>query len=161
VSSLFWRDDRGVWTDDPRAVEPRLLEAAHAGAGPPPSWEQVSEVLASLAPHFKALLRGASVHRIAGASPSSVALRLGRRLRAIAIHAARSRDPGLLGLLERALAFCTGGHTAGEVMLIERLGGLDDAELIARLPAIPAPTPQPGPLLPRLSGLIYFHPPTE
>ena len=159
VSSLLWRDEGGDWTDDSMAVEPRLREAAAGEAGPPPSWDQVCEAVASLSPHFKTLLRGASWHRIAGAGPRPAARRLGRRLRGLASHAARARDAHLLQLLERTLDFCTGGLTAGEAVLVERLGMLDDAELIARLPATPGPTPRPGPLRPRLTGLIYFRPP--
>ncbi len=156
VSTVLWRGDGLDWCDDPAMVEARLLEAARALGGPPPSAATVREVLAALSPVARSLLRDASAHRFAGARPSAAALRVGRRMRALATRAARHRDAALLDLLERALGFCMGGHTAGESMLIESLGALDDESLIARLPTLPAPSARPAPLLLRVTGLISF-----
>jgi hypothetical protein len=116
----------------------------------------VREILSALTPRFRSLLHEASIRRIAGTSPRPAALRLGRRVRALATRAARHRDATLLGLLDRALAFCAGGHTAGEALLVEVLVALDDEELITRLPGLPAAAPRPAPLHPRLTGLIIF-----
>ena len=156
VSTVIWGGEGTEWTDDPMVVEARLLEAARAPGGPPPSSTAVREILSALTPRFRSLLHEASIRRIAGTSPRPAALRLGRRVRALATRAARHRDATLLGLLDRALAFCAGGHTAGEALLVEVLLALDDEELITRLPGLPAAAPRPAPLHPRLTGLIIF-----
>jgi hypothetical protein len=156
VSTVLWSEGGGVWTQDSEVVAARIVEAARALAGRPPSGATVGDVLASLSPHLRSVLRDASAHRLAGAPPAAAVLRLGRRLRTLATRAARHRDAALLGALERALEFCTGGHTAGESLLIDALDALDDAALIARLPMLPAAAPRPAPLHPRLTGLIVF-----
>jgi hypothetical protein len=159
ASIVLWREgqeEAPEWIDEPAVVEARLLEAAHAPECPPPSCTVVREILSSLSPHFRSLLRDASVHRIVGSPSRAAVLRLGKRLRALAIRAARHRDAALLELLEQALGFCTGGHTAGEAMLMESLEAFDDETLIARLPTLPEESPRPAPLHPRLTGLIVF-----
>ena len=50
--------------------------------------------------------------------------------------AARRRDAAMLAVLERALAFCTTGHTAGEALLLDSLPMLDDEALLDRLPLL-------------------------
>jgi hypothetical protein len=154
--TVLWRDHALEWVDTPEIVEPRLLEAAHAPPAVPPSGTEVSQVLSSLAPVVRGLLRAASERRTVGSVPSPRDLRLGRRLRSLATKAARRRDAALLDTLERALRFCTGGQTAGEAMLIDALTTLDDEALLAALPDLPAAAPQPSPLHPRLTGLIVF-----
>lgn len=156
VSAVYWRVQGVEWIDTPEIVEPRLLEAARALPVVPPSGNEVSQVLSSLAPVVRGLLRASSERRTVGAAPASRDLRLGRRLRSLATNAARRRDAALLHTLERALGFCTGGHTAGEAMLTDSLTTLDDTALLAALPGLPAPSPHPSPLHPRLTGLIVF-----
>jgi len=156
VSTVFWRGEDFQWVEDPEVVEARLLEAAQGTPAGPPSGAVVSQALSSLSPVVRGLLRGASVHRAVGVAPAPRVLRLGKRLRSLATDAARRRDAALLDALERALRFCTGGQTAGEAMLIDSLSTLDDPALLAALPALPAASPHPSPLRPRLTGLIVF-----
>ena len=156
VSTVLWREAVGDWTADPGIVAARIAEAAGAPQGPRLQPPRSSEVIASLSPQVRALLRHAAAYRIAGSSRSRAASHLGRRLRQLAAAAARRRDAGQLAVLESALGFCAGGHTAGEAMLIEALVKLDDQALLARLPSLPRPTAQEGPLRPRLTGIIHF-----
>lgn len=156
VSTVVWRDDEHEWTDDPRLVEPPLSEAGREAETRPPSGSALDALLGSLVPHCRALLREATAAGFVGAPAVGAAQRLARRVRRLAVIATRVRRSEALPSLERALGFCTGGHTAGEVMLIEALETLSDAELMARLPCLPAPTPSPGPLRPLVTGLIVF-----
>ena len=159
VSTVLWREVVGDWTADPGIVAARIAESAGASPGAPPSASEISGAIASLSPQVRVLLRQAAAYRIAGSSRTRAASHLGRRLRQLAAAAARRRDAGQLAVLESALGFCAGGHTAGEAMLIEGVVKLDDQALLARLPSLPRPTAQEGALRPRLSGLIVFRGP--
>ena len=137
VSTVLWRDGERDWVEDPGLVEELLQEAAHAPAGQPPSRSAVEVLFASVVPTCRAWLREASAHRITGAPGSDTAQRLARRLRRLASGAASHRDADLLALLGRALGFCSGGHTAGEVMLIDAMERPDDACFFPHSPPPP------------------------
>jgi hypothetical protein len=79
-------------------------------------------------------------------------LRVQREIRA----AARRRDAAALEELERALAFLSGGHTAGEAMLVERLAGIGETELRQALRRLPAPSAQWPSIEARVGGLLLF-----
>ncbi len=79
-----------------------------------------------------------------------------QRLYAMIQPASRARDRPMLTLLERAIRFAGGGHTAGERALIQSLARAEDAELLCRLPGLPAPSRGTGLLAARLSGLIVI-----
>ena len=70
--------------------------------------------------------------------------------------ASRARDRDTLAMVERAIRFAGGGHTAGERTLIQELAGLSDAALMLRLCRLPAPSSGSGLLGARLSGLIII-----
>ena len=156
VSTVLWRDGDRDWVENPELVEALLLEAERGVAEDPPSQRTVDALLSSLMPALRAMLRDASTIRIAGAQTTLPAQRLARRLRRLAAVAARDRGADTLALLERALGFCTGGHTAGEGMLVDELDELGDAALMAALPTLPAPSATPAALRPLVTGLIVF-----
>jgi hypothetical protein len=158
VSTVYYRGAGTDWVVDPEAIERRLREATTAPPLSPPSEAALHSLLVSLSPCVRRLLREASTFRVAGVPLSSEALRLGKRLRALAIGAARRRDATRLELLDQAFRFCTGGHTAGEALLIESMAALDDVAIMARLPTLPVVPARPAPLRPRLTGLIVFQP---
>jgi hypothetical protein len=79
-----------------------------------------------------------------------------QRLYGMVQPASRARDRVALGMVERAIGFAGGGHTAGEKMLILSLAGSGDAELMRQLPGLPAPSRATGLLAARLSGLIVI-----
>ncbi len=156
VTEVLWREASGDWTDDPSMVEARLLQGAHSRAASPPSPAELRELLESLLGPLRARLRGAAARHVGDPSPSPTVLRMAGRLRTLATRAARHRDPAMLATLERALAFCTAGHTAGEALLLDSLSLLDDQALLDRLPTLPEPPARPSALRPRVTGLIVF-----
>ena len=79
-----------------------------------------------------------------------------QRLYAMVRPAGRARDRAALALVERAIRFAGGGHTAGERVLIHELAAAGDAALLRRLPGLPPPSPGTGLLGARLSGLIMI-----
>jgi hypothetical protein len=81
----------------------------------------------------------------------AAAARLGELIR----KAARLRDDRGLSELERAMAFVGGGHTAGEEMKLERLGGVSDDELASVLSRT-LPQPDWDGVEVRLTGFIVF-----
>lgn len=156
ASVVFHLGADATWREDPALVEARLREAGTARSIPPPPPDSRRKVVAALLPSVRQLLRAAASARIAGVPPTAGAARLGWRLRELAGRAARNRDATMLAELERALRFCTRGHTAGEGMLIESLLPLDDGAVLAALPGLPDPGALPCPLRPRLTGLLFF-----
>ena len=85
---------------------------------------------------------------------SPEAMRLITRLNMLAAAAARQRDRRLLQLVERGLTFAGSAHTAGEAMLVGRLAGMAEGDLVAALPGLPRPPATPEPWRPRLTGLV-------
>lgn len=79
-----------------------------------------------------------------------------QRLYAMVRPAGRARDRATLALVERAIRFVGGGHTAGERVLIQELSATGDAALLRKLPGLPSPSPGSGLLGARLSGLIVI-----
>ncbi|HEX5005110.1 MAG TPA: DEAD/DEAH box helicase [Gemmatimonadales bacterium] len=156
ASMVFHWEEASGWSAEPGPVERRLREGCSAGTLEPPPPAVVRQVLTSLAPCLRRALRDASTARISGVPQPAAAAQLGRRLRTLASEAARRRDEALLTSLERALRFCTCGHTAGEAMLLDRLALEDDQALLAALPGLPDPGPPTAALRPRLTGLIFF-----
>jgi hypothetical protein len=79
-----------------------------------------------------------------------------QRLYAMVRPASRARDRATLALVDRAIRFVGGGHTAGERALIQELSAAGDAALFRQLPGLPPPSPGTGLLGARLSGLIVI-----
>lgn len=156
TAAALWRSADGEWTDEPAVISARLLHALEAEAVAPPDPTEVAAVVSDLEPVVRGMLRAASLHRHEGAPPTAASRALALRLRHLAASAARNRDRALLARLELAMAFATGGHTAGEEAVIAELVRLADEELLLRLPTLPTATPPPGPFAPRLVGLIAF-----
>jgi hypothetical protein len=72
--------------------------------------------------------------------------------------AARRHNPVRLDQLECALAFVSGGHTAGEAALVAQLATATDQDLWRAVSRLPAPTPAWHSIEVRLTGLIVFGP---
>lgn len=158
VAVVFCRDARGAWCVDPATIETRLEEASRAEPGPPPPPELVRTAVESITPSIRSLLRDAGLARITGVPQRAAAIRLTRRLHTLAAEAARERNTASLKALDQALRFCTGGHTAGETLLIEQLAALDSAQLLGALASVPDRPHRLPPHRPRLTGLILFLP---
>jgi len=156
ASEVLWREGADNWTDEPAIVEARLLQAARSAAASLPTSAELRELLGSLCAPVRERLRDASARHVGDPSPRPTVLRVTGRLRALAARAARQRDGARLALLERTLAFCTAGHTAGEALLLDSLMTLDDEALLDRLPLLPEPPARLSALRPRMTGLIVF-----
>jgi hypothetical protein len=153
---VMWRDAAGRWTDEPRVIEERVVEAALAAPGAAIACQSPIHLPPDLAEHVRARLRRALQPAFIGTQASEGGRRLSGRLRHLARQGVRARDAALVSSLQAALRFAAGGHTAGEAALVEQLLALDDAALLLRIRALPTPTALPTLLVPRLVGIILF-----
>jgi hypothetical protein len=156
ATAVVWVAPDGSWTEDESTIAARLGDALAYGAPSRPEPAQLRLALGLLAGPIRSrlvLCRGSRwlAPRLAPPARAAV-LRVQHEIRA----AARRRDSEALQALERALAFLGGGHTAGEAMLVERLAGLEAAELWRALRRLPAPSPRWPVIEPRLGGLLLF-----
>ena len=98
----------------------------------------------------------ASGRRWSGAASSLAAGRLVERLGPLMTEAARRRGPARLSLLEGGLRFAARGHTSGELLLIERMAGLGDRQLLAALATLPPAPGRADAVELRLTGVVLF-----
>ena len=150
---LSWWEPGGEWFDSPEIIAQRLLSVT-SSPGEPVKEEQLQSCLALLAAPIRerlAVIRGR--HWIARDAAPSVR-RLTRLLHALISDAARKRETVRLRRLERALEFVSGGHTAGEAMLIEQLA--EDGRIEEGLSPWPAQRQGWEEIEVRLTGLIVF-----
>jgi superfamily II DNA or RNA helicase len=154
--TIVWIDADGLPSEAREVIGSRLAAAVVSESSRAVPAERLEEALSLLerpVRHRLGLLAG---HRWAVAAPRPAARDLAERLQGDVRRAARSRDPAALAQLERALAFVTGGHTAGEALLIRQLTGLPPSELGRRIPRLPPPTIRWGAVEARLTGLVVF-----
>jgi hypothetical protein len=78
------------------------------------------------------------------------------RLAQAVAQAVRRRDRRELVRLERAVKFVSGGHSAGEAMLVERLADAAPEAVLRWVERAPAPTARPEVIEARLTGIIVF-----
>lgn len=129
-----WLEPGGIWCDSPEIVTAQLFSIA----GRPcvaVSEEPFQRHLALLAAPIRERLMAIRGRYWAVREPSPSVKRLTQQLHTLISDAARGRETGRLRRLERALEFVSGGHTAGETMLIEQLAAGGHAErLLSRYP---------------------------
>jgi superfamily II DNA or RNA helicase len=150
-----WTDGDG-WSEDPETVARMIEAAAQAAEVRTPGKRETRDALRALTTPIRSHLAIASGRRWAGAEPAAAARRVSARLRSAIGDAARRRDLTTLHRLEKALGFAGGGHTAGEAALIARLADESDRELESWIGRLPPPTPRPGAIDVRITGLILF-----
>lgn len=156
VSTVLWLNPDGTWTETPDVIADRLAAAARPPCNPSVASNQLRDWLELLAVPIRERLALAQSRRWLTPEPSSEVRCLVRRLQGLVRDAARRHQTDRLRRLERALGFATGGHTAGEAMLVERLTRLANRELEAAVRVLPAPR-QPWEVLEvRLTGLVLF-----
>jgi superfamily II DNA or RNA helicase len=156
AAAVVWIDASGGSTEARDAVAPRLELAARSESTRAAAAERLEQAMSYLARPVGGRLRLLAGHRWAAAAPRAAARELAERLHHQVQAAARGRNAVALAQLERALGFVTGGHTAGEALLIRRLIGLSDGELGRRIPRVPEATPRWGAVEVRLTGLVLF-----
>jgi hypothetical protein len=151
-----WLGPDDVWTEEEPVVAERLRTAAACSNRAPLAPAVIGQALDRLVAPVRARLALAAARRWTAAEPETASRRLARRLGELVRSAARRRDGGELGRLERALAFVAGGHSAGEATLIRRLADADSLALAAGLAGIPAPSARWDAIDVRLTGLVVF-----
>jgi hypothetical protein len=144
-----------MWSEAPDIVVQRLLTAADQSQREKVDAEQLRKYLELLTPVIRARLGITRAGRWLSPEPSPVARNVAKRLGALIHEAARLRQDRRLLQLERALAFVAGGHTAGEEMLIDRVAGGPDGDMLSVLERMTPQTAWEG-LEVRLTGLILF-----
>ena len=152
--SMLWSGSGVDWNGEARAV-PMLRWAAEQAEAPAVTRAERRAALGALAAGVRDLLRQ---HEAAAwwRRGDAAARTLLQRLYQMVQPASRARDRTRLALVERAIRFAGGGHTAGERLLIQSLAGTGDAELLRRLATLPPPSNSTGLLAARLSGLIVI-----
>ncbi|HTS88180.1 MAG TPA: DEAD/DEAH box helicase [Gemmatimonadales bacterium] len=116
---IFWVDNEGCRTEDPKKVVP-ILETARESRGRAPAPEEHHAALDLAAGIAREELRLANTERWSGHLEHDQRL-LVARLRRLARLAACRRDGRLLSLIDQSLAWLCGGLTAGEAHLVGRL----------------------------------------
>jgi hypothetical protein len=156
-ATVGWLDESRVWTEVPEVVAERLNVAAAHARHEMVNPEQLRKCLESLAPVIRTRLALERAHRWFSPDPAPAARGLAQRLGGMIQQAARLRQDTRLRRLERALAFVAGGHTAGEEMLIQRLAGGSDQEIVQELSRVRPQDAWEG-IEVRITGLIVFSP---
>jgi superfamily II DNA or RNA helicase len=156
-ATVGWLDVNGIWSETPDVVVERLMVAAAQGRQQKVDTEQLRKYVELLTPVIRGRLGRTLACRWLSPEPSSAARAVSKRLGGLIHKAARLRQERRLLKLERVLAFVTGGHTAGEEMLIERLAEAPDRDMLAALGRAAPQTTWDG-LEARLTGLIVFGP---
>ena len=148
-----WLEPGAEWCESPENITERLLSIAGSPSVPVRE-DRLQSCLGLLAGPIRERL-GAIRGRywIAREATPSVK-RLTRRLHGLISDAARQRDTVRLRRLERALEFVSGGHTAGEAILIEQLA--EDGQIEEGLSAWPPQRQGWDEIEVRLTGLIMF-----
>jgi hypothetical protein len=151
--SLVW-SGAGNWNCEAEAV-PLLRWAALQPESPGVSRTERRAALDRLAVGVRELMRQ---HEAAAwwRRGDPAARTLLQRLYAMVRPASRARDSTRLALVERAIRFAAGGHTAGERLLVQSLSGAAEDTLQRHLPGLPRPSSGTGLLCARLTGLIII-----
>ncbi len=157
-TTVIWLESGGGWTDAPETVTARLTAAAAEPGVRSLSGEVLREWLTLLAIPLRERLALTRGRRWIRPDPTPAARQLAGRLQGMVRDAARRHNPVRLDQLECALAFVSGGHTAGEAALVAQLATATDQDLWRAVSRLPAPTPAWDSIEVRLTGLIVFGP---
>jgi helicase-like protein len=159
ASTVLWLEPNGKWTEAPEMVVPRIMASAVEHGVAPVHDRDVKCWLTRLAAPIRERLGLTWGRRWIKADPTAVARRLAGRLQGLVRTAARNHNAVGLEQLDAALGFVTGGHTAGETALIEKLAKSTDREIWPALERLPKASPGLEGVEVRLTGLIIFGPP--
>src|SRR6185295_17649905 len=151
----------GKWTDAPDTVAARLATAASLTDTRAVDHCRLARWLELLAVPLRQRLMASQSHHWAQADPAPAARRLATRLQRLVRDAARRHEPRRLAELEGALAFVSGGHTAGEAILVEQLSTAPGNRLAAAVSRLPKVDRVWDGFEARLTGLILFGPTNE
>ncbi|HEV7364739.1 MAG TPA: DEAD/DEAH box helicase [Gemmatimonadales bacterium] len=157
-ATVLWLEPDGTWTETPETITARLTAAVAEPGIWPLRGETVREWLTLLAVPIRERLALTRGRRWIKPDPSTAARHLASRLQGMVRDAARQHHAGRLEQLEQALEFVTGGHTAGEAALVQRLAKATDGELWVAAGKLPGAAAEWHGIEVRLTGLIVFGP---
>jgi hypothetical protein len=154
---VMWWDAAQGWTEDPGVIQARLDQSRRAQRA------QVGDCdlragLRLLAGAVRERIRAVRLVQWETPALLPAARQVVARLGGLARDAARRRDAGALAQVRRAMAVAAGGHTAGEVQLLERLTSAPDRDVIGALTRLPDPVAVPAILEAQVTGVILFTP---
>jgi hypothetical protein len=157
-ATVLWLEPDGAWTEDPTLIAARLEQARTQVeiANLPPS--SLNGWLSLLARPVRERLMLLQCQRWAIPDPPPAARCLVERVQRLVRDAARSRDGSRLSRLQEAMAFLTGGHTAGEARLLEQWAEAPEQDLEQATRSFPRAAGDWGSLEVRLTGLVFFGP---
>ena len=157
-TTLGWVAPDGTWTEEESVVAARLAAAVTAppAAGNDPA--RLRTALELLGPPIRSRLALARGSRWSPPAADPLTHQLSSRLHGALREAARRRKLGALAGLERALSFVGRGHTAGELLELERLAGLADGPFEREASRLPAAGDRWYAIEPRLVGVLLFAP---
>jgi hypothetical protein len=158
AASVLWLEKDGAWTEAPEVLAAWLTRAGEGQGVVSIADETLRPWLSLLAEPIRERLGLTTSRRWIAPEPAPAARRLAARLQSLIRGAARRHDASQLKVLEQALGFVVGGHTAGEAGLVERLAGVSEGELAAALAQLPKGRSEEHGLDIRLTGLIVFGP---
>jgi len=155
ISTVVWMRPGQRVTTDPSVITHKLLLAASCSRYPALPAE-THHAMGALAPIIQHRMRQLRRARWTGRRFTHHQQRIIHRLQTFAMRGARQRDPERLALIENALQFVRGGHTAGEQMLMETLARQSDQTLMRSLSTLPRGDSVIGALEARVNGVIMF-----
>jgi superfamily II DNA or RNA helicase len=158
-ATVLWLEPTGKWTEAPSTVGEKLTAAAAQIQTIAPDPAAVGEWIERLAVPIRERLAQVKRQRWIMLDQPSVVRQILSRLQQLIREAARNREARRLAELEHAIAAVAGGHTAGEMALLERLAEAGDSELVRRLGTLPSKRPTWQSLEVRLTGMVIFGPP--
>ncbi len=158
-TTVLWAGPDGTWTDVPEVIEPLLEYASSIAVGTPVPLRRQEVGTAALAQPIRERLALTRGWRWITPQPAPSARALLGRLQGLLREASRQHQPTRLAQLQQTAAFVADGHTAGEVMLIERLGATTEPQMIAGARQAVRTSPQWDNVEARLTGLLLFGPP--
>jgi Helicase conserved C-terminal domain len=158
-TTVVWAGPDGIWTDTPEVIEPLLEHASRVEVGTPIPLRRLDVGMASLAQPIRERLALTRGRRWITPEPSPPARALLVRLQGLLREASRRHQPGRLAQLQQTAAFVADGHTAGELILIERLAAATESQVIAGARQSIRTSPQWDDVEAQLTGLLLFGPP--
>lgn len=148
-----WLEPGASWSESPEIITERLLSIANSPMTGIAE-ERIQACVVLVMPAIRERLATIRGRHWVTRDPTPSVRHLSRQLHTLISEAARKRETARLRRLERALEFVSGGHTAGEAMLIERLA--TDARIEAGVGSWPYARQGWDEIEVRLTGLILF-----
>ncbi len=160
-ATVLWLEPTGIWTEAPSTVGEKLTVAAAQTQTIAPDPVTLGGWIEGLAIPIRERLAQVKRQRWIMLDQPPAVRQILSRLQQLIREAARNREAKRLADLEHAIASVAGGHTAGEMALLECLAEAGDSQLMKRLGTLPNRRPTGQSLEVRLTGMVIFGPPPQ